>query len=101
MDVELNLGQHGNDGEVGGFIAGAFIGDGVLHSLHQSSRCFGGNCLVLGAQHCLEFSTFEVALHLLELTGIFKTLLKRYYFLMSFNSAVSCCSLSSAGCTVS
>lgn len=63
--------------------AGAFIGDGVLHSLHQSSRCFGGNCHVLGAQHRLEFSRFEVALHLLELTDIFKTLLKIYYFLVS------------------
>lgn len=42
---------------------------------------------MLRVQHCLEFSRFEVALPLLVLTDIFKTLLKRYYFLMSFNSA--------------
>lgn len=44
---------------------------------------------MLGARCSLEFSRFEVSLHLLELNGIFKTLLKRYYFLMSFNSAHS------------
>lgn len=85
--------------------SGAFIGDRVLHSLHQSSRCFGGNCHVLGVRCRLEFSRFEVALHRLELTDVLKTLLKRYYFLMSFNSAHSGSVLLLAflcwGCTVS
>lgn len=61
--------------------AGAFIGDGVLHSLHESSRCFGGNCLVLGVGFAWEFPDLRL---LCTSRSILKTLLKKILFFTVF-----------------
>lgn len=62
IDVDLNLGQHANDGKIDGFVtAWCFCLDkaSVKWFYAHCDRCFGGNCGVLGTQHRFGFSRFK------------------------------------------